>query len=412
MEKQIEKKKKKKKAQRWIKPRHTPIKWILQMTFGQYCKLRYRIKITPLSEKHERQYLVLYNHQTAYDQFFVGLAFKKPLYYIASEDIFSMGFLSKLIKFLVEPIPIKKQATDVRSMLNCMKVVKEGGSIALAPEGNRTYSGKTEYIKPSIVSLIRALKLPVAFYKLEGGYGVHPRWSDKVRRGRMKGGISRILEIDEINAMSDEELLSVVEREMYVNEGVVDGEYHTKYQAEYLERAIYVCPECGLSEFESEEDIISCKRCGLTVRYTPTKELVGVGRDFPFRFVTEWYEYQKKFVNEFDLLANTESAIYCDSARLSEVILYKNKRVISDDASISLFGDRIEVKYGDEELLLDFANTSSVAVLGKNKVNVYHKDRVYQFKGNERFCGLKYVNLYFRYKNLTSEVENEQFLGL
>lgn len=405
-------KKKKKKQKKWIKPRHTLVKWILHFTFGQYCKLRYRMKITPLGEKRERQYLVLYNHQTAFDQFFIGLAFKKPIYYIASEDLFSNGFVSKLIKYLVEPIPIKKQATDVRSMLNCMKVAKEGGTIALAPEGNRTYSGKTEYIKPSVVSLIRALKLPVAFYKLEGGYGVHPRWSDKVRRGEMKGGVCRILELEEINSMSDEELLKTVEDEMYVNEGVVDGEYKSPYQAEYLERAIYVCPECGLSEFESNGDVIECKKCGLKVKYHPTKELSGIGREFPFRFVTEWYAYQSDFINKFDSLKESGRELYSDNVRLSEVILYKNKKLISKDAALSLRSDGIVIKYGDEILGLDFKDVSGVAVLGRNKVNVYYGDKVYQFKGSKRFCGLKYVNLYFRYRNLTTEVENEQFLGL
>ena len=405
--------KKKKKAKKWIKPRHTFFKWILQLTFGTFCKIKYRMKIKPLGEKHERQYLVLYNHQTAYDQFFVGQAFKKPLYYIASEDIFSIGWVSKIIKYLVEPIPIKKQSTDVRSMLNCMKVAKEGGSIALAPEGNRTYSGKTEYIKPSIVSFVRALKLPVAFYKFEGGYGVHPRWSDKVRRGRMYGGVSRILEVEEINALGDEELLSLIEREMYVNEGVVDREFKSGHLAEYLERAIYVCPECGFSEFHSEGDVIECKKCGLQVRYLPTKELLGINRDFPFRFVTEWYDYQGSVVNSFDSLAATDEPVYVDNVRLSEVILYKNKILISENAQISLYGNRITMRYdGSPEVELDFNDVSGAAVLGRNKVNIYYKDKVYQFKGSKRFCGLKYVNFYFRYKNIVSEDKNEQFLGL
>lgn len=409
----MEKSKKKKKQKKWLKFRHRVIKTLLRMSFGWFCRLKYNIKIKPLGEKKERQYLILYNHQTAFDQFFVGVSFKKPIYYIASEDLFSNGWVSKLIKYLVEPIPIKKQATDVRSMLNCMKVAKEGGTIALAPEGNRTYSGKTEYIKPSVVSLVRALKLPVALYRIEGGYGVHPRWSDKVRRGKMKSYVSRILELDEINSMSDEELFAVIEREMYVNEGVVDGEYITKNQAEYLERAIYVCPECGLSEFESNGDIIKCKRCGVSARYLPTKELVGIDNDFPFRFVTEWYAYQSRFVNSLDTLAMTDNPMYKDRVRLSEVILYKNKRLIAEEADISLFGDRIVMEYGEEcRTVLDFDGTSSVAVLGRNKVNVYYGDKVYQFKGSKRFCGLKYVNVYFRYRNLNSEDKNGEFLGL
>ena len=98
------------------------------------------------------------NHQTPFDQFFVGMSFRQPVYYVATEDIFSLGWLSDLLRWLVAPIPIKKQTTDVQAVMNCIKVVREGGNIAIAPEGNRTYSGKTEYMNNSIAPLAKKLK--------------------------------------------------------------------------------------------------------------------------------------------------------------------------------------------------------------------------------------------------------------
>ena len=109
------------------------------------------------------------------------MTLRGPVYYMATEDIFSNGWISKVIKYLVAPIPIKKQTTDIRAILNCLKVAKEGGSICIAPEGNRTYSGRTEYMNPSIVSLARKLRMPILIYRIEGGYGSEPRWSDVVR---------------------------------------------------------------------------------------------------------------------------------------------------------------------------------------------------------------------------------------
>ena len=61
-----------------------------------------------------------------------------------------MGPLSALIRYLVAPIPIQKQATDVAAVMTCICLAREGGTIAIAPEGNRTYSGKTVYINPAI----------------------------------------------------------------------------------------------------------------------------------------------------------------------------------------------------------------------------------------------------------------------
>ena len=51
-------------------------------------------------------------------------------------------------------------------------------------------------------------------------------------------------------------------------------------------------------------------------------------------------------------------------------------------------------------------------MLGKNKVNIYYKDKVYQLKGSERFNGLKYVNVFNRYKNIREGNEDVKFLGL
>ena len=51
------------------------------------------------------------NHQTAFDQFFIGMTFKGAVYYVASEDLFSNGWVSSLLRWLVAPIPIKKQTT-------------------------------------------------------------------------------------------------------------------------------------------------------------------------------------------------------------------------------------------------------------------------------------------------------------
>ena len=127
------------KRKKWMKPRHKVIQAIAKIVLAPYCRWKYGITIDKFKEQEDRPYLILYNHQTAFDQFFVGISFKGPIYYLATEDIFSMGWVSSIIRFVVAPIPIKKQTTDVGAVMNCLRIAKEGGTICLAPEGNRTY---------------------------------------------------------------------------------------------------------------------------------------------------------------------------------------------------------------------------------------------------------------------------------
>ena len=161
--------KQKKKQEKWIKPRHRIITKLAEMVLRPYTQWKYGIRVEKFKEQGNRPYLVLYNHQTGFDQFFVGMAWNGPVYYLATEDIFSLGFLSSLLRWAVEPIPIRKQTKDIAAVKTCYKVAKEGGTIAIAPEGNRTYSGKTEYISPAIASMAKMINLPIALFRIEGG---------------------------------------------------------------------------------------------------------------------------------------------------------------------------------------------------------------------------------------------------
>ena len=401
------------KKQKWVRPRHTFVRVILAPFFHIFLKLKYGVKIEKFAQENGRQYLVLFNHQTAADQFFVSISFKKHVYYLASEDIFSKGLISTLLRFVVAPIPIKKQTTDIVAIKNCIRVAAEGGTIALAPEGNRTFSGETVYINPSIVYLVKKLKLPLAIYRIEGGYGVHPRWSDVVRKGKMRAYVSRVVEPDEYASMSSEELYELIKDELYVNEANADNVFEHKKRAELLERAIYVCPYCGLSSFKTQGHMIECEKCHRRISFEPTTELKGDGFDFPFRFVNDWYKYQCEYVNSLDFDELTEVPLYQDTGSLSEVIVYKNKKLIKKEIDLYLYSDKLIIDEGKgSELLFPFDKTSAITILGRNKLNVYFGDKIYQIKSHKRFNALKYLNIYNRYVNIKKGDPNVKFLGL
>ena len=66
----------------------------------------------------------------------------------------------------------------------------------------------------------------------------------------------------------------------------------------------------------------------------------------------------------------------------------------------------------DNALLFPFNEISAISVLGRNKANIYHNNHVYQLKGDKRFNAIKYVNIYYRFKNIYKGEENGKFLGL
>ena len=94
-------------------------------------------------------------------------------------------------------------------------------------------------------------------------------------------------------------------------------------------------------------------------------------------------------------------------------MVYKKKEHISDDAKISLYGDRITVKEEDgKETVFRFNEISAVTVLGRNKLNIYSDKRIFQLKSGKRFNALLFVNTFYRYKNIMEENSDGKFLGL
>jgi hypothetical protein len=144
----------------------------------------------------------------------------------------------------------------------------------------------------------------------------------------------------------------------------------------------------------------------------PTKELEGMGFDLPYRFVADWYDAQADFMNELNVLEYTDKPLYSECVDLYEVIPYKKKKLLSKNIFVGLYGDRMEWTFGDETKVCPFGETSAIAVLGRNKLNVYFGDKIYQIKGDKRFNALKYVHIYHRYKNIVKGDKDGKFLGL
>lgn len=398
----------------WVKKRHNRIRHLVAKPVYRILHKKYGFTYTPF-DTQGKPYLVLANHQTAMDQFMVQFPFDDYCYPIASEDIFSIS-LGKLLSWAVAPIPITKGQINIKTILTCKQIAKQNKSILVHVEGNRTYSGKTEYISPAVAKLAKVLKLPLAFLLIRGGYGVRPRWSEKTRTGKTHASVESVLEPEDFLAMSDEQLYEEITKRLYVDESSDDGQlYECKGLAEYLERAIYYCPNCGVTHFLSSGNSFKCTTCGLEVLYQPNKQFaMRDGSTPPYRNVNEWYEAQKEFVRQYEPSIEGKE-IARDYAKISKVLLLKKKKKICKKAEIILFDNGIKIVSKKYNWTKNFSeDITSMAVLGKNKLNVIFADgETLQFEGDVHFNALKYANFLFRHKNY-KEGNNatSQFLGL
>ncbi|MCQ2798595.1 MAG: 1-acyl-sn-glycerol-3-phosphate acyltransferase [Bacilli bacterium] len=343
-----------------------------------------KVKTTKL--KKGENVLVLSNHQTDLDPVIMYLSFNKPMYLVATDTLLSNGGMSKFLRHTYSPLPKKKGMSDIQNVMDMIRVAKEGGSIALFPEGNRTYAEFQFPIDVATVKLIRKLKLPVLLYNIKGGNGVMPRFFFKRRKGKFTGEVVKRLEVDEYSKMSDDELLAVVKDTIKVYDSESGELYKSKNRAMYMENMFHVCPKCGsVSKLHSEGNYLTCSECGLKVEYTEDLHLKSDDESFKYTKLIEWYDMQKEWTRNYELKPG-ETIFEDEGVKLYQIELYKKRRLVIES----------KMALTNEELIFGHAHfkVSDIIVaspIGGRRMSFTCNGKNYLIMSNKRFNPLKYI---------------------
>lgn len=246
--------------------------------------------------------LLIPNHVTTWDPLLVGMSLRdKQVYYVASEHLFRLGFVTRLLNWLVAPIPRRKASMGTDTVKICLRHLRAGHSVCIFAEGEQTWDGRSGQVFPATGKLAKSSGATLVTYKLEGGYLSLPRWGKGVRRGRMHGRPVNIYPPELLKSMSAEEVNAAINRDIYEDAWQRQREegasFRGKNPAEGLERALYLCPGCGrVGTLRTRGEQIFCG-CGLELRYTesgffePRK---------PFPSIAEWEQWQKEALRELE----------------------------------------------------------------------------------------------------------------
>ncbi|MCM1290042.1 MAG: 1-acyl-sn-glycerol-3-phosphate acyltransferase [Corallococcus sp.] len=365
-----------------------------------HAKIRYRYKAEASGLK-KGPYLIVCNHQTTMDPFILSLSFKFPIYFMASDDLFNLK-VSPLIRHLVAPIPKSKSFNDIAALKNVFRVIKEGGSVGVFPEGNRTISGKQWVMTDAIAKLSKALKVPLVIYNIEGGYGTDPRWGHSIRKGKSRGYVRRIISVEELDAFSAEELFDVIKSQLLVDDTVSGTSFKSRKRAEYIERALYMCPVCNtVSGIVSAKHKFGCKHCKTGSVYTEKLTI-----DPPiegFSRIYEWYEWEREEIAKKvwnGLTVEDRGIVFRESVKL------KNKKKLAGD-TVSINRENLVISKGNKHFVYPLKDVSALTMVGKKKFNFYYGGKILQVKGNKRFCAIKYVHIFDGLRKLRTEQNKE-----
>lgn len=181
------------------------IKWFVRGTIYIWCKVRYRAKIVGLENiPKEGPMIFAGNHKSFLDAPLIIVTAKRDMRFLAKEELTNNLFLKFLI-WTFDAIVVKRDNSDIGPVKESIKTLKNGGNIALFPEGTRNGLKKGEKTKDG-----------VAFFALRSGAKVVPCGIKGGVKGDRKVTITygKPLDFSEYKGSKDKEILDKVTNEI------------------------------------------------------------------------------------------------------------------------------------------------------------------------------------------------------
>lgn len=262
--------------------------------------------------------IVLCNHGSFIDFLYAAALLRKcyPNFVIAR-----LYFYHKILGTLLKKLggfPKSMFANDMESTRNCLRVLRDGGVLAMMPEARLSTVGCFEDIQGRTYSFLKKAGVPVYTVKLSGDYLADPKWGSGVRFGAVvEAELDILFTAEQLALLSPEQIGEQVEKRLSYDE-LAWLETHPKQKymssrlAEGLENILTLCPKCGGKyTIVTKRREIFCEHCG---KLTEMNDRYGFSDGFFFQNFAQWYHWQKRQLRQ-------QIAATADYALESPVIL-------------------------------------------------------------------------------------------
>jgi 1-acyl-sn-glycerol-3-phosphate acyltransferase len=155
------------------------------------------------------------NHISDVDSTFVFHASPRPLWYMAKSELFSMGIVGPIIRF-VQTYPVDQRAPDRAALRYTDQLLKLGHAVVIFPEGHLSKTGEMEPIFPGAVTIALRAQVPVIPVGLSGMTSILPYGSMRPRPtlAPVRVHFGRPVQFDDIAELPKREQRAVATRRL------------------------------------------------------------------------------------------------------------------------------------------------------------------------------------------------------
>lgn len=128
---------------------------------GLYMRCCFKVDLVNYErfEKIKTGCILAPNHISAWETVMMPALSKKVMYMMAKEEIFKNRFFGWFLRQM-KAFPIARKKNDLGAIKTCVKLLKEGKSICMFPEGTRTKDGTMNF-KTGVSMIAHSAKVPV-----------------------------------------------------------------------------------------------------------------------------------------------------------------------------------------------------------------------------------------------------------
>ena len=351
-------------------------------------KIIFRLKVEnrDVLKQISPPYIIFCNHVNNWDPFLIGTYIGPPIHFVTSDAHFRRPLL-RLVLNLFGCIPKPKFVSDFETVRNIIRTKESGGIVGIFPEGRRSWDGHTDASTLAGGKLIKLLKVPVVVVHLKGSYLTLPRWTKRLRRGRILMSFQLALDRKEIMKLSPDEISCKLSALMEYDEFEFQRKsmipYNGKKRAEFLELALFICPHCHeIGRLKSEGNIFQCQNCRYTLMYNRYGFFVKKSERIYFDSIRDWNLWQLSYLKEYleqRLKAGDDIQIFIDK----QASIYRAKKgkplrelstgdlVLSPQAMIIRLSEERQIRFPILEI-------EGLNVQKNERLEFYHRGILYK----------------------------------
>lgn len=118
--------------------------------------------------------LIASNHASYFDPPFVGIAYDRPVHFVARQSLFAPGLPAAILR-RCNAIPINRERADLATIRRIISVLREGHRVVIFPEGTRSRDGRIGKAEAGVGMIVAKAGVPVQPVRLFGSFEALPR---------------------------------------------------------------------------------------------------------------------------------------------------------------------------------------------------------------------------------------------